>query len=82
MCRYGDRAPKSLQGRAFAVIWILIGICIISIFTATLTTSLTTVSLENKISLPGSKVTYYFTALCTENEKKGTVDTCNAGSSL
>ncbi|KAK3715206.1 hypothetical protein QZH41_007816 [Actinostola sp. cb2023] len=53
---YGDRAPKSLQGRAFAVLWILIGICIISIFTATLTTSLTTVSLENKISLPGSKV--------------------------
>ncbi|XP_031568601.1 uncharacterized protein LOC116303241 [Actinia tenebrosa] len=53
---YGDRSPKSLQGRAFAVIWILIGICIISIFTATLTTSLTTVSLENKISLPGSKV--------------------------
>ncbi|EDO38516.1 predicted protein [Nematostella vectensis] len=53
---YGDRCPKSIQGRAFAVIWILVGICIISIFTATLTTSLTTISLDNKISLPGSKV--------------------------
>lgn len=53
---YGDRAPKSILGRTFAVAWILIGICICSIFTATLTTSLTTISLDTKKSLPGSKV--------------------------
>ncbi|CAH3136821.1 unnamed protein product [Porites lobata] len=53
---YGDRAPISLLGRTFAVCWILIGICICSIFTATLTTSLTTISLDTKKSLPGSKV--------------------------
>jgi len=53
---YGDRAPKSILGRTFAVAWILVGICICSIFTATLTTSLTTISLDTKKSLPGSKV--------------------------
>ncbi|XP_068674888.1 uncharacterized protein [Montipora foliosa] len=53
---YGDRAPRSVLGRMFAVIWILNGICICSIFTATLTTSLTTISLDTKKSLPGSKV--------------------------
>ena len=40
--------------------WILVGICICSIFTATLTTSLTTISLDTKKSLPGSKVVIYF----------------------
>ena len=55
--RYGDRAPQSLLGRFFAVVWILLGICIISIFTATLTTSLTAISLDTTKSLPGTKVT-------------------------
>lgn len=53
---YGDRAPISVLGRTFAVAWILVGICICSIFTATLTTSLTTISLDTKKSLPGSKI--------------------------
>ncbi|XP_078348134.1 uncharacterized protein LOC144633195 isoform X1 [Oculina patagonica] len=53
---YGDRAPISVLGRSFAVAWILVGICICSIFTATLTTSLTTISLDTKKTLPGSKV--------------------------
>jgi len=60
-CRYGDRAPISVLGRTFAVAWILVGICICSIFTATLTTSLTTISLDTKKSLPGSKVVIYST---------------------
>ncbi|XP_028415869.1 uncharacterized protein LOC114539440 [Dendronephthya gigantea] len=38
---YGDRAPRTLLGRAFAICWIMIGICICSIFTATLTSALT-----------------------------------------
>ena len=37
---YGDKSPKSLQGRLFAVIWILLGITICSIFTGTLTTEI------------------------------------------
>lgn len=53
---YGDRYPRSIGGRLFAVMWILVGMVIISIFTAALTTSLTTLSLETKVKLPGAKV--------------------------
>lgn len=53
---YGDRSPRSILGRTFAVVWILVGVCICSIFTATLTTSLTAISLDTKKSLPGTKV--------------------------
>ncbi|XP_066917317.1 uncharacterized protein [Clytia hemisphaerica] len=37
---YGDRAPKSIVARFFAVIWILFGITIFSMYTASLTTAL------------------------------------------
>ncbi|KAK2554275.1 hypothetical protein P5673_024279, partial [Acropora cervicornis] len=53
---YGDRAPRSVLARAFAFVWVLIGLVIISIFTATVTTSLTAISLSNDIKLYGSKV--------------------------
>ncbi|KAK2569379.1 Potassium voltage-gated channel subfamily A member 10 [Acropora cervicornis] len=53
---YGDRFPLSVGGRLFAVVWILVGICVCSIFTAALTSSLTTLSMETKITLPGTKV--------------------------
>ena len=38
--RYGDKVPQSVPGRVFAMIWSLVGICLISIFTATTTTML------------------------------------------
>lgn len=53
---YGDRAPRSVLARTFAFIWVLIGLVIISIFTATVTTSLTAISLSNEIKLYGSDV--------------------------
>lgn len=56
LCSYGDRYPRSIGGRLFAVMWILVGMVIISIFTAALTSSLTTLSLETKVKLPGTKV--------------------------
>lgn len=56
---YGDRCPQSVGGRLFAVIWILIGICVCSVFTAALTTSLTTLSMETNINLPGAKVCFF-----------------------
>ena len=37
---YGDKAPRSCPGRMFAVIWILIGITMCSIFTASLTSDI------------------------------------------
>ena len=53
---YGDRCPKSISGRLFAIVWILTGICMCSIFTAMLTTALTTISLDSEITLPRAKV--------------------------
>lgn len=57
---YGDRCPKTISGRLFAIIWILTGICMCSIFTAMLTTSLTTISLDTMIPLPQAKVAAVF----------------------
>ena len=37
---YGDKAPKSVLGRVFAIMWIIIGITMIAVYTATLTTNL------------------------------------------
>lgn len=54
---YGDRAPRSFMARVFAFFWVLVGLVIISIFTATVTTSLTALSLSNSIELYGSNVT-------------------------
>ncbi|XP_028393402.1 uncharacterized protein LOC114517780 [Dendronephthya gigantea] len=53
---YGDRSPRSFFARAFSFVWIMIGLVIISIFTATVTTSLTAISLSNEIKLYGSDV--------------------------
>lgn len=53
---YGDRAPRSFIARVFAFFWVLVGLVIISIFTATVTTSLTALSLSNDITLYGSTV--------------------------
>jgi membrane protein CcdC involved in cytochrome C biogenesis len=54
--RYGDRSPRSFFARAFSFVWIMIGLVIISIFTATVTTSLTATTLSNEIKLYGSYV--------------------------
>eukprot|EP00794_Sanderia_malayensis_P003191 gene3191-3663_t len=53
---YGDKAPRSFGARLFGIIWILIGLVIISTFTATITTMLTASSLSNEIKLYGMKV--------------------------
>lgn len=53
---YGDRAPRSFIARVFAFIWVLIGLVIISIFTATVTTSLTALSLSNDVTIYGKTV--------------------------
>lgn len=46
---YGDKAPKSLGGRIVAIIWMFMSIILISIFTATVTTSLTVGELSGKV---------------------------------
>ena len=39
--RYGDKTPRSLIGRLFGVLWILLGLIVITMFTATVTSALT-----------------------------------------
>ena len=37
---YGDKSPKSPPGRLFAMLWILIGLTVVSIYIAVLTTEI------------------------------------------
>ena len=55
--RYGDKSPKSVVARIFSVIWILLGIIIMAIFVANITSALTALSLQlGMSSLVGVKV--------------------------
>ena len=40
LCRYGDRTPRSIPGRLFGIVWILLGVAMFAVFTASLSTSL------------------------------------------
>ncbi|XP_066921300.1 uncharacterized protein [Clytia hemisphaerica] len=53
---YGDKAPRSFSARLFGVFWILVGLVIISTFTATITTVLTTTTLTSETKLYGTRV--------------------------
>ncbi|XP_065053119.1 uncharacterized protein LOC135682248 [Rhopilema esculentum] len=53
---YGDKAPRSFPARLFGIVWILVGLVIISTFTATITTMLTASSLSDETKLYGTKV--------------------------
>ncbi|CAD5124490.1 DgyrCDS12770 [Dimorphilus gyrociliatus] len=52
---YGDTTPKSVQARIYGLVWIVVGITILSVFTATVTTVLTQESLVTS-GIEGSKV--------------------------
>ena len=54
--RYGDFSPKTIIGRLMAMVWILFGTVMLSMFTASITTGLITAVLSNDIALPGKKV--------------------------
>ena len=53
---YGDKVPKSWAARMFAVFWILTGITICSMFTATLTTAITSSITPKVPTIDGGKV--------------------------
>jgi polar amino acid transport system substrate-binding protein len=46
---YGDKAPRTLAGRAVALVWIVFSLVFLSCFTATITTSLTVGELKGKV---------------------------------
>ncbi len=47
---YGDKAPKTVGGRVFAIIWMIFSIVFIAGFTASITTQLTISELRGKVS--------------------------------
>jgi ABC-type amino acid transport substrate-binding protein len=46
---YGDKAPKTMGGRAFALIWMIFSVVFIASFTASITTQLTISELKGKV---------------------------------
>ena len=53
---YGDKTPKSIPGRLFAVLWIMIGITFCSVFTASLTTALLNARAMTDSQMAGKEV--------------------------
>lgn len=54
---YGDKSPKSIPARIFSIIWILVGLIIMAIFMANITSALTAASLNvGPSDLAGRKV--------------------------
>ncbi|XP_028409023.1 uncharacterized protein LOC114531609 [Dendronephthya gigantea] len=53
---YGDRSPRGYAARVFAIVWVLVGLVIISITTGVITTSLTAITLSTDLRLYGAKV--------------------------
>lgn len=53
---YGDRSPKTIPGRLYAVSWVLIGITIFSILTGELTNQISDIQSEPSQDLLGKKV--------------------------
>ena len=49
---YGDKAPKSIGGRAIAMVWMFASVIITSSFTAAITTTLTVGELSDRIKGP------------------------------
>ena len=55
--RYGEKVPVDVVSRLITIVWIVIGLVLISIFLATLTVSLTVIAAtENRSALYGAKV--------------------------
>lgn len=53
---YGDIYPKTAIGRFIAIVWILIGVTLLSLFTATITSILTASALSDSTSISGNKI--------------------------
>ena len=56
--RYGDKCPKSILSRIFAIFWIVFGIALSGIFTASITTALTVSLSGNTVDIGRTKVSH------------------------
>ena len=69
LCRYGDKAPKSLFARLFATVWMVTGIILLSMFTAQVSSRLTAQELKSEDHLSGKKVTRLFFLVFSANRR-------------
>ena len=53
---YGDKAPKSYVARVFSIVWILFGITIFSMLTASLTTVIESSTTKPSTDMTGKQV--------------------------
>ena len=58
--RYGDKTPRSLLARLFAIVWMVSGIILLSMFTAQVSSRLTAQELRSDHHLIGKKVNRIF----------------------
>lgn len=58
--RYGDKTPRSLLARLFAIVWMVSGIILLSMFTAQVSSRLTAQELRSDHHLFGKKVDRIF----------------------
>ena len=56
LCRYGDKTPKSTLARAYATLWMIIGLILMSIITAQVSSTLTADNLQPLGDVFGKKV--------------------------
>lgn len=56
LSRYGDRIPKSVTARLFAIVWIWMGIATIAVLTSSITASLMSMVFKSDFKLYGTKV--------------------------
>lgn len=54
--RYGDKVPAANHSKAFAVIWVLIGLVVYGILSGSITTAFTTIIYQSSTKLYGAKV--------------------------
>lgn len=49
---YGDKTPRTLAGRVVAVVWMFVGLVIVSVFTAIFTSQMTLIHIQGRITSP------------------------------
>ena len=57
-CSYGDKTPKSLPARIYSAVWMIVGMIILSIFTAEVTSGLMSKELKPLHTYFGKKVSF------------------------
>ena len=55
---YGDRVPKSIPARLFAILWTWIGIATMAVITSSITASLMSMVFQPEKMLYGTRVNY------------------------